>query len=379
MRTNFRTPLLLASICAAFAVAPAMAQNTVNVHIDTSAAQGTRGRIAFTFLGGSPATNTLQILNFSTDATLDLPVTEGGLVTGDLILRVNPAAFTQIEDDFFYNELALPTTTMSFGNQIDFSLQLSENAVLGAIPDELSFFLLDEDGQRLFATSDPLGSDALLALCATGTSGGELSVFAPATVQDRNVSIVVAPTFQDVPFTSGTHKFVERLVEAGVTAGCNTVPRLYCPQDAVTRDQMAVFIVTSLGFAPDSSGPQIFDDVPPTSPYYGFVQVFSRLGITAGCSTNPPLYCPGAPVTRAQMAVFILAALGISPDNSGPQIFEDVPPTSPYYGFVQAFSRLGITAGCSQNPPLFCPNGSVLREQMAVFLVVAFFQRVAPP
>ncbi|MFP5288432.1 MAG: S-layer homology domain-containing protein [Thermoanaerobaculia bacterium] len=380
MNSKRLAPLLSIALVLA-STRTAAAQSTVTVHIDTSAANGTQGRIAFTFVGASlTAPNSVQILNFSTDATLGLPETEGGLVTGDLILRINPAPFTQIDDGFFYNELVLPTTTLSFGNQIDFSIQLTENAVGASIPpDEFAFYLLTQDGQRLFATADPLGADSLFTICATGESGGELNVFAPAMVQDRNINVVVAPTFGDVPFTNIFHRFIERIADAGITAGCNLAPPRYCPQNVVTREQMAVFVLRALGIAPDASGAQVFDDVPPSSPLYGFIQVFSRLGITAGCNTNPPLFCPGNSVTREQMAVFVLRALGLQPDSSGPQVFDDVPPSHPLYGFIQVFSRLGITAGCNASPPQFCPTNPVTREQMAAFLVRAFILELDIP
>ena len=52
-------------------------------------------------------------------------------------------------------------------------------------------------------------------------------------------------TFSDVPLNSPLNKFVEALVSAGVTAGCGSGK--YCPNDPVTRGQMAVFLATALG------------------------------------------------------------------------------------------------------------------------------------
>jgi len=57
-------------------------------------------------------------------------------------------------------------------------------------------------------------------------------------------------TFADVPVGAAQHRFVEALVAAGITGGCGGGN--YCPNDAVTRGQMAVFIAVALGlhFAP---------------------------------------------------------------------------------------------------------------------------------
>src|SRR5215216_1658177 len=46
--------------------------------------------------------------------------------------------------------------------------------------------------------------------------------------------------FTDVPTTSPFHPFVDWLVGRGFTGGCG--PSLFCPNDAVTRGQLSVFL-----------------------------------------------------------------------------------------------------------------------------------------
>ena len=58
-----------------------------------------------------------------------------------------------------------------------------------------------------------------------------------------------------------------------------------------------------------SNSPPAFSDVPPTSPYYMFVNALAASGITAGCGGGN--FCPDNPVTRGQMAVFLANALGL--------------------------------------------------------------------
>jgi hypothetical protein len=53
-----------------------------------------------------------------------------------------------------------------------------------------------------------------------------------------------------------------------------------------------------------------FVDVPPNNPFFRFVEALAASGITGGCSSNQ--YCPDAPVTRGQMAVFLATALGLN-------------------------------------------------------------------
>ena len=54
-----------------------------------------------------------------------------------------------------------------------------------------------------------------------------------------------------------------------------------------------------------------FNDVPTSHPFFRYVEALAAAGVTGGCSTNPPNYCPDAPVTRGQMAVFLATALGL--------------------------------------------------------------------
>jgi hypothetical protein len=54
-----------------------------------------------------------------------------------------------------------------------------------------------------------------------------------------------------------------------------------------------------------------FNDVPTSHPFFQFIEALKASGITGGCQASPPLYCPDAPVTRGQMAVFLAKALGL--------------------------------------------------------------------
>jgi hypothetical protein len=56
-------------------------------------------------------------------------------------------------------------------------------------------------------------------------------------------------------------------------------------------------------------GSQIFGDVPPSNPFYQYIEALAASGITGGCGGGN--YCPNSPVTRGQMAVFLAKALGL--------------------------------------------------------------------
>lgn len=120
--------------------------------------------------------------------------------------------------------------------------------------------------------------------------------------------------FADVPASNPFARFIEHLYDHGVTSGCATSPRRYCPNDAVTRGQMAVFLLRAIGHADSShldSYQGTFADVPSSHPFARFIEHLYDHGVTAGCATNPLRYCPSSSVTRAQMAIFLVRAFGL--------------------------------------------------------------------
>lgn len=113
-----------------------------------------------------------------------------------------------------------------------------------------------------------------------------------------------------------------------------------------------------------------FLDVPPTHPFYAFVNNIAGNGITSGCGGGN--YCPNNTNTRAQMAVFLLRSeFGggyVPPACTG--IFGDVVCPSFFADWIENLSTLGITSGCAAGPPpLYCPNNAVLRNSMAILLL----------
>ena len=99
--------------------------------------------------------------------------------------------------------------------------------------------------------------------------------------------------------------YVERLAELGVTAGCATGPERYCPDGSVTRGQMATFLRRAYGLA--DAEPAGFVDTGGDT-HEASIDALYAAGVTAGCGTGPLRYCPQKPVTRAQMATFLLRA-----------------------------------------------------------------------
>jgi hypothetical protein len=195
----------------------------------------------------------------------------------------------------------------------------------------------------------------------------------PATLGQTKVwTLHVGNSFTDVPPANPFYRFVETLLHAGVTAGCGGTS--YCPDGSTTREQMAVFLLRAReggAFAPPPCTTAPFPDVPCGSPFAAWVQELVARGITAGCGGG--LYCPTNPVTREQMAVFLLKTAegaGFTPPPCTTAAFPDVPCSSPFAAWVQELVARGITAGCGGG--LYCPTDPVTRAQMAVFLTKTF-------
>jgi len=171
---------------------------------------------------------------------------------------------------------------------------------------------------------------------------------------------------------------------------------------------------------PASAYPGIFDD-----PYLRYIETMARRGYTKGCSTTQDTthrYCPTDPVTRGQMAVFIIRAkmnnvfptslsgiplngpygdnfgtfLGINPNGVAPgpngqcttagcmtgQYFNDEPITDQFYPYIHKLRELRITNGTLPNAdpahpcaqaPCYSPSLNITRQEIVTFIVRAFF------
>ncbi len=187
-----------------------------------------------------------------------------------------------------------------------------------------------------------------------------------------------AQTFGDVPTNYWAYEFIESIFAAGITSGCGGGN--FCPENPVTRAQMAVFLERAInggGYVPPPATGTVFNDVGAADFAAAFIEQLFLDGITGGCGGGN--YCPANPVTRAQMAVFLLRARNgpgyVPPMAVG--VFADVPPGSFAANWIEALAAEGITSGCGGGN--FCPNDSLTRAQMAVFLVRTFSLPIVLP
>jgi hypothetical protein len=178
--------------------------------------------------------------------------------------------------------------------------------------------------------------------------------------------------FTDVPSSSPYSDYINVLSSWQVTLGCS--PALFCPTNTVTRDQMAALIIRSmLGNTFTFTSTPYYTDVPASSSFFPYIQKLTDLGITHGCTATT--YCPSAAVNRQDAAVLLVrgkleSLFGDTFTYPTTPFFTDVPASLPQFPYVQKMYELGLTAGCSTTQ--FCPNDTLTRQQVSVFLTRAF-------
>lgn len=208
------------------------------------------------------------------------------------------------------------------------------------------------------------------------TARQEVSVFSES---DNNFTSDSNQAFYDVPPTYWAYNHINAVYNAGITGGCGNGN--YCPQDLVTREQMAAFLIRAIEGDPDvdyCNGVDPFLDVASGAWSCPHIKRMGELNITGGCGQGN--YCPQGIVTREQMAVFIVRALEGNPAANycnGVAPFNDVSAASWSCGHIKRLVELGVTQGCGNGN--YCPGNEVTRDQMAVFLARAFLGFVDLP
>ena len=111
--------------------------------------------------------------------------------------------------------------------------------------------------------------------------------------------------FVDIGDLTWQARYINTLAQLQVTVGCSTEPLRFCPNDFVTRAQMASFLVRTPIFPDVTVTDAGFEDVDEDNVHRSSINKIFAAGITQGCSTDPWNFCPDEPTTRAQMASFL--------------------------------------------------------------------------
>ena len=163
---------------------------------------------------------------------------------------------------------------------------------------EMGLFDGTECGERKFCQDDPALRWTVAVWIVRALDG----VDPPAVSQSR---------FADVDSDQWWMPYVERLADLGITVGCKRDPRRFCPDETVTRARMASFLVRAFDLAEAPSAG--FADTAGSSHETNIDALFAA-GITVGCKQDPLRYCPNNPVSRAQMATLLRRGLDTRPE-----------------------------------------------------------------
>lgn len=195
--------------------------------------------------------------------------------------------------------------------------------------------------------------------------------------------------FPDVPEGSTFYPYVRCLVCRGIIGGFGD--GTFKPGTNVTRGQLSKIVANSAGFAEPVTG-QTFEDVAMGSTYHPFIERMAARHIIGGypcgepgepCGDGDnPYFRPNANASRGQIAKIVSDAAGYN-DAPGEQRFEDVPPGSPFFAWVQRLASRGHIGGyaCGEagepcgsgNRPYFRPGESASRGQTAKIVANTFF------
>ena len=162
--------------------------------------------------------------------------------------------------------------------------------------------IFEDDIEWLAAEGITLGCDIDGTLCCPDAAVTRAQM-ASFLARALDLPTATGNQFTDV---SGTHVAnINAIAEAGITLGCTADGTMFCPDDLVTRSQMASLLARSLNLDPIAG--DRFDDV--TGVHEPNINAIADAGITLGCYANGTLYCPDEAVTRGQMAAFLHRAL----------------------------------------------------------------------
>jgi hypothetical protein len=172
--------------------------------------------------------------------------------------------------------------------------------------------------RAIFGASITQGCDTGLFCPTNRVTRDQMAVFIIRALEgDPAPGYCSSPPFSDVPINHWACGHIKRLKELGITTGFPDGS--YHPGDYVTRVQMAAFLVRAIEGEPDAdacAGISNFQDVSASNPMCGYIKRLALLSITTGCGSGN--YCPDDEVTREQMATFLARSfLGMSTPVDG--------------------------------------------------------------
>jgi hypothetical protein len=238
------------------------------------------------------------------------------------------------------------------------------------------------------STSTTVAPSATSTVAATGTVAGATTTSTPLAT-----ATICTINFPDNNPGDTFYEYIQCLACKGVVTGYPD--GMFHAERNITRGQISKMVSNAADFNEDP-GDQIYQDVPPGSPYYPYINRLTNRGIMSGypcpdrpaggCSPdNPVIFLPNANATRGQLSKIVSNAAGYNEAVSG-QFYADVPPTgegSQFYEWIMRLTNRGVMSGYAcggpgetcdaQNRPYFRWNSDVTRGQASKIVANTFF------
>jgi hypothetical protein len=217
---------------------------------------------------------------------------------------------------------------------------------------------------------------------------------------------LAALPFVDVDPANPFYAAIGILYSRGIVSGYLTSPPCpagvpcFLPNNPTTRGQVAKIAANAAGYTePIPATQQTFADVPSGSAFWLYIERLASQGVIGGypcggvgepcvAPDNRPYFRPNSPVTRGQLSKIVAGAAGWA-ETPTSQSFADVPPSSPFYPFIERIASRGIVGGypcggvgepcvAPGNRPYFRPTSDATRGQMSKIAASAFFPSNPP-
>ncbi|HEX8231617.1 MAG TPA: S-layer homology domain-containing protein [Chloroflexia bacterium] len=240
-------------------------------------------------------------------------------------------------------------------------------------------------------TSTAVASSTVVGATSTAVAS---STVVGATSTPMATATVCTVNFPDNQPGDTFYEYIQCLACRGIVTGYPD--GMFHAERNITRGQISKMVSNAAGFNEDP-GPQIYQDVPPGSTYYAYINRLTNRGIMSGypcperpegddCDPdNPVIFLPNANATRGQLAKIVSNAAGYNEAVSG-QFYADVPPAgqgSQFYEWIMRLTNRGVMSGYAcggpgepcdgQNRPYFRWNVQVTRGQASKIVANTFF------
>jgi hypothetical protein len=184
--------------------------------------------------------------------------------------------------------------------------------------------------------------------------------------------------FSDVCPSDWFYTNVMDLSNLGVVSGYTD--GTFRPYNTITRGQIMKMLVLAVGLNAPLPASPTFSDVPTMHSFYQWIEVGVANGVASGytcggpgepCDAqHRPYFRPFAEVNRGQLAKMLVNALDWPLYTPSDPTFNDVPTTSPYFGYVERVADYGVIGGYDCGGPAgpcpgryFLPYNSSTRAQ----------------